>query len=374
MKTAEDCRRLKSSTALLEKSIEIRGFAPFRGNPYILFPFVWENGQSYPDITLLPQLAAFFNISIDELIEYEPQMTRTEIRKAYRRLSAEFAVRPFEEVRNDCRRMIKKYFSCFPLLFQIGVLFLNYHTAAGDPDKTAEVIEEAKELFVRVKNDSGDIELAKRALNMEALCLQLLGRPEEVLELFRETNLVQTSPEALLASAYRSTGKTEEGKKILQVGIYQYLLGVFNLSASYLQLCADDSAAFEETYRRARAIAEAFQLKTLQPTTLMTFYILAAQGYVSFGNTNKGLELLEEYSALASGELFPLRLHGDSYFNLIDDWLEKQLDLGTEPPRDEKSIRQSIIDAVTENPAFAVLIDEPRFQAVVRRLINKKEG
>jgi len=28
----------------------------------------WETGQSYPDITLLPQLAAFFNISTDELI------------------------------------------------------------------------------------------------------------------------------------------------------------------------------------------------------------------------------------------------------------------------------------------------------------------
>jgi transcriptional regulator with XRE-family HTH domain len=28
----------------------------------------WETGQSYPDITFLPQLAAYFNISIDELM------------------------------------------------------------------------------------------------------------------------------------------------------------------------------------------------------------------------------------------------------------------------------------------------------------------
>ncbi len=32
----------------------------------------WEKGQSYPDITLLPQLAAFFNISVDELLGYSP--------------------------------------------------------------------------------------------------------------------------------------------------------------------------------------------------------------------------------------------------------------------------------------------------------------
>ena len=41
----------------------------------------WETATTYPDITLLPQLATFFNISIDELVGYEPQMTKTDIRK-----------------------------------------------------------------------------------------------------------------------------------------------------------------------------------------------------------------------------------------------------------------------------------------------------
>ena len=36
----------------------------------------WETGQSYPDITFLPQLAANFNMSVDELIGYKPQMTK----------------------------------------------------------------------------------------------------------------------------------------------------------------------------------------------------------------------------------------------------------------------------------------------------------
>lgn len=30
----------------------------------------WETGQSYPDITLLPLLASFFNITVDELLAY----------------------------------------------------------------------------------------------------------------------------------------------------------------------------------------------------------------------------------------------------------------------------------------------------------------
>ena len=41
----------------------------------------WETGKTYPDITLLPKLASFYNITIDELIGYAPQLTKDEIKK-----------------------------------------------------------------------------------------------------------------------------------------------------------------------------------------------------------------------------------------------------------------------------------------------------
>ena len=41
----------------------------------------WETGQSYPDIVFLPQLASYFNISLDELMGYQPQMTDEEIKE-----------------------------------------------------------------------------------------------------------------------------------------------------------------------------------------------------------------------------------------------------------------------------------------------------
>ena len=36
----------------------------------------WETGATYPDITLLPRLASYFHISIDELIGYQPSWLR----------------------------------------------------------------------------------------------------------------------------------------------------------------------------------------------------------------------------------------------------------------------------------------------------------
>ena len=81
--------------------------------------------MTYPDITLLPQLATYFNISIDELIGYEPQMTKEQIRVLCRKLATDFSTQPIEKVREQCQEITKKYFSCFPLLYQIGSLYVN---------------------------------------------------------------------------------------------------------------------------------------------------------------------------------------------------------------------------------------------------------
>ena len=69
----------------------------------------WETGQSFPDIMLLPRLASYFDISVDELIGYQAQLTREEIRKIYIRFTEDFETRPFEEVMEESREFVKEY-------------------------------------------------------------------------------------------------------------------------------------------------------------------------------------------------------------------------------------------------------------------------
>lgn len=330
----------------------------------------WETGQSYPDITLLPQLAAFFNISLDELMDYEPQMSKADIRSLYLRLSADFADQPFNDVLGHCRRIAKKYFSCFPLLFQIGALLVNNSMEAGAMEQTMAVIGEAKELFLRVRKESGDAELCRLALNMEAVCALTQGKADEVIALLAETGSKIISSESLLASAYQMLGKSKEAKSVLQVGIYQHMLSLFGALTDYLPLCADAPEQFEETYRRALAVAGAFDLRHLHPAALARFDLLAAQGYTLLGDTRRALEILEEYARLVTGDIYPLQLRGDAYFHLLDAWIDA-LDLGAALPRDEKTIRQSMVDGIVKNPAFAPLAKEPRFERIVENLKSK---
>ena len=78
--------------------------------------------------------------------------------------------------------------------------------------------------------------------------------------------------------------------------------------------------------------------------------------------------ILSYYTDIATGDIFPMRLRGDSYFDLLDEWIDAGLELGDYPPRDEKIIRRSMTESLTENPAFEKLAGNVRFQELEERL------
>jgi len=327
----------------------------------------WETGQSYPDITVLPQLATYFDISIDELMSYEPQMPKEGIRTIYLEISKKFTEEPFDEVMVYCRSLIKKYFSCYPLLYQMSVVIVNNSSLAND--KTVEVIREAKGLFTKVRVESQNIELEKQSLYMEAMCMTLLGEANEVIDLLSDSNSLLMTPEALLASAYQMRGESVKAKKTLQVEIYQFCIHSIHLLQSYLSLCFDDAIRFDEICRRIFAIADAFDLEKLQPTILLQVYLVISQKELQNGNTDGAIEYLEKYTRLATGKIYPLKLKGDNFFDLIDEWLG-DLDIGTNPPRDEQIIKKSMLEAVVNNPAFLVLTGNTHYENIVKTLKN----
>lgn len=328
----------------------------------------WETGQSYPDIAFLPKLAAYFNITIDTLLGYSPQISKEDIRKIYHSLSADFAYKPFNEVLEHCHVIIRKYFACFPLLLQMGILILNHSMVPKDVNKTILLVGEARDLFIRVRKESDDIELSKQALYMEASCHISLGEPNKALKLLKKINNVPSTPiETLLAASYQMTGKITEAKSALQIGIYQNVFSVFCLFPVYLTLYANEPEIYEEILHRSLILAEAFNAKHLYPSTLINLYLSAAQGYGIQGNNNKAIDMLQKYAEIVTDDIYPLQLHGDNFFNLLGNWLQ-ELDLGTEPPRDEKTIKQSIVETITNNLAFSSLATDSRFQNIIEKL------
>lgn len=325
----------------------------------------WESGTSFPDITLLPLLATYYNISIDELMGYEPQMTREEIRRTYHELKKKFAKQSWEEAYAACAEIEKKYYSCFPLLLQMIVLYLNHAMLGSDPQS---VYVHCVELADRISDLSEDVDDAKEAFNLKIACLLLMGEPMRALDLMDKQMVRPMFQDTeLLAQVYQSTGNVDKAKEVYQIGLYQHLLQLISDMSACLILYGTDAARTEEITRRTDMMIEAFQVEKLHPNTAAIYYLTVAQTWIQCQKTDETLAYLEKYCYVCEHCFFPLTLHGDDFFDAIDGWFQ-DFDLGDQAPRSESLIRESMISSVRDNPVFEGLHSNVRYREVVKRL------
>jgi len=333
----------------------------------------WETAQSYPDITFLPQLATYFNISVDELIDYAPQMTKDDIRKLYHRLSTTFSNQPFDSVLAECREIIKKYYSCFPLLLQMVVLLINHFMLAKEKELQEEILKEIIDLCIRIKTESNEVWLVKQANSIEAIAQLVLQNPKEVLELLDGTMKPTSDDEPLLANAYQMIGDMQKAKEVLQISTYRQLMGIIGNSTLLLLQYTNETTKFEVLIHRILTMADMFNIDKLHPNAMLQFYYAAAQGYTLQGITEKALDMLKKYADTCTMDFFPFILHGDEFFDSIDNWFS-EFDLGKGAPRDEKFIKDSMLHGVVDNPTFVALADQPRFKSIIESMKLKLGG
>ena len=83
----------------------------------------WELEQSMPDVALLPRIAAYFDLTLDELFDYRPQLVGDDLQDAYLRLLAQFDEDP-EAAFANAEDLVRSHYSCWPALQQMGMLYV----------------------------------------------------------------------------------------------------------------------------------------------------------------------------------------------------------------------------------------------------------
>lgn len=331
----------------------------------------WESGSSYPDILLLPELATYFNISVDELLGYSPQLTKEDIGKIYSELSHEFAVKPFDEVMEQCNKLIKKYYSCFPFLLSIIQLLLNYSSLIKDDSIKKEIFQQCILLSRKIKEESENISYIKNANTMEALAEMTLGNSEEVIRLLDNKLDPYRGDDVILINAYKMQGETDEANKVNQILLYNNVINTLTLLNNYLSLNMMDSVLFEKIYSQGIQIIDSFQLKEIFTNDVFAIHIVAAQGYLIAENKEKAIDALERYINTVCSIQFPLSFKENEYFTHVGKWIDDNNFIGANTPVDEITIKKSFVDAVAGNPVFEPLREDERYNFLVKKLKEK---
>lgn len=327
----------------------------------------WENGQSMPDILLLPQLAAYFGVTLDELVGYEPQLSKEQIQKIYLDFAAAFAARPFADVLSEVRAAVRQYYACHPMLMQLCVLYLNHVFMAKDAQEIQALLREMGTLCDHILKDCKIVSLCSDAASIKAVVDLQLGNAQAVIEALEpalDPSRLSRQDDATLAAAYQLAGQTEQAVDRLQISAYLHLLGLVSASVQYMAVNGGDRKRCEETIRRIDAAVEAYRLEQLNPNVTAQFHYQAAILLTAFGEREQALSRLRAYARTVRGLLGGdrLYLHGDDYFHRLDPWFET-LALGANPPRDKALVRQSALQSLS-HPSFDPLRDAPEFQAI----------
>lgn len=109
----ENIKRLRREKELTQETL-----AGFLG---VTFQSVsnWERGESYPDITLLPEIADFFNVSVDELLDVNKAKNEEEILKKIKEYDNLTDEKLMQEIINELKnsfpndfRVLIRYLGC----------------------------------------------------------------------------------------------------------------------------------------------------------------------------------------------------------------------------------------------------------------------
>lgn len=336
----------------------------------------WENGQSMPDILLLPQLASYFDVTIDALLGYEPQLSKEQMQKIYLELAAAFAKEPFEEVMERSQKLEKKYYSCYPFLYQVVLLYLNHFMLAKGQERQQEILETALHLCDHILADCKEINICNETVVLRAMVLLLLNRAQEVIDSLEDI-LNPVSPArqsaSVLVKAYQAVGKMEKAASFTQISMYNEVLALVGWATEYMAIHSDNLQICEETIRRVNMVAEAFDMIHLNANSIALFWYQAAIIYCMQGNKEKALVYLQRF-ADAIGNLLTKEvpmLQGDSYFTMLDSWIQES-EFSGNLPRDKKVIWDSAIQAL-EHPALSLLEKEEAFVNIKQELIRKRD-
>lgn len=324
----------------------------------------WESSQSYPDILLLPEIATYFNITVDELIGYSPQLTKQDIKKIYVKFCKDFATKPFSEVMYEYEHITKEYYSCFPFLLSMVQLLINHYVLSDTEENKKKLLQKCIFLCQRIKEESFVVDEIRQANTLEAIAEMFCSNFTRVIDLLDNTTVPYSGEDELLVQAYMSVGDAKNAAKTCQVNIYQKIISILSLLTINASMHMSEPVMFETIYQQEKQIIKLFDLKDSVFNAVTGIHLVAAQGYIMQQENEKALNALEEFVDTVCSYTYPLKIRGNSYFDNIDEWIEENIPQGSNTPRDENAVKKSFVE-VLYNPIFESIKGDEKYKLLI---------
>ena len=317
----------------------------------------WESGVSYPDITLLPTLASFFNVTIDKLMNFRIELSDEEVMKIFKECEKIFSSGKIEMAIEKSKEYINKYPTSYYLKLRIGYLFTMYSWKSENEENAEQMIKISIKLFEEVAENSNNMELVETALFQLGA---LYEDPEKAIEALNKIHKSKCDPDDILSSIYIKRGDIRKGRELLQGKLYKAMIDIRNSAIGLANSYKDDLYMIEKCYKMAVDIKKFFFNENPSFSSAIEYLILS-QSYLKFNKIEEAIKPLNEMlNDLRKNDINkPIKFSSVWCFNELKE--------------NKRSITVSLYEnifKILEEPLFDVLRDKNEFKNIVEEVRN----
>lgn len=226
-----------------QKNISQEVFANYLG---VSFQAVskWENGNTMPDVTMIPAIASFFGVSTDELFDFNLFETEKQVEAI---CAESWKYRNSDVAKSE--EILRKGLQRFPgndIILNNLLYTLDYQTRAG------EVIDTCKSLIASTKDDSVKYD----ACRILATCYKENGQVDLIKPTLEMIPEIYFSKLELMASLLDGEESYEAAQKQKNISA-EDLIDMLMIAGKYLKSRGENEKASSQ-FRIAKKIMDAF--------------------------------------------------------------------------------------------------------------------
>ncbi|MEG1310605.1 MAG: helix-turn-helix transcriptional regulator [Romboutsia sp.] len=281
------------------KSITQEQLANFMG---VSTPAVskWEKGISYPDITILPILANYFEVTIDELLNYKNELSKEEIVKIIKECEVLISKELIEEAIELCEKYIKNYSSNYKLKIQLISVYTLSYFSIKDSNKKDEVINRSIEILEEISENSKDMETKETALVQLSSQYMIIDRLDKSEEAIKKIYNPSVNPNIMLPIIYMQQGKIERSIKLTQENLAKSLgeaisscMGLAIAYYNYKEDMKEEDIDFDKAIRYYNLALDIIS-NVCENSINHSLYLNIAHVYLKQGKLEESLEFIKK--------------------------------------------------------------------------------
>lgn len=209
----------------------------------------WENGVSYPDITLLAPIARLLDISLDTLLSFREELTPGEIENIIYEVDSMLKEKSYDEAFEWAKEKLEQYPNCEMLILEVAVILNGWRVMNGAENDTKYETTIVHWYNIALESDDEEVRtLAADSLFTFYINKKDYEKAEEYLTYFSTQNPEKKRKQARI---YSKTNRKDEAYKAYE----ELLFSTYQLSNALFQEIYM-LAMEEKNMDKARAMVE----------------------------------------------------------------------------------------------------------------------